>query len=327
VEIVVSKYNWAKDFNDDYEVRAAYKFKRQDTEATMESVVLKLMQRFEAGWTAEQFNSVDLDDITTKKVTGKIKRGISTWGPLFNKLKKTIMVCRSIDQADDVGEILGKHKVNYAVSHSVVDLNSQEVANFKNGDTKVLVVVDRGRLGYSDDGLFNIVDLSGTHNPNMIYQIFARVLRGNPSMQKFYMKVTTSESGMKDFTTACVCAALMLTDRKYLSTFNGNNFKGLLVPVLKKRIRKPPADDGPDSGPPPTAIKKTFVYPEFTHDVIDLFRFVTGNLGLGPASVYKLVTLSEVRAGLSGRVTYTEEDIFASARGEINLTRDGAVSI
>jgi superfamily II DNA or RNA helicase len=320
VELVASNYNWSKELNNEYEINASYKFAKKDTEEALELVVMKLVERLQVGANAKQFNDPDFW-INIKTKLSKIK----PWRAVFNELKKTIIICRSIDQANDVGSILTKHGVDVLVSHSKNDSESENVKEFKNNKSKkrrVLIVVNRGRLGYSDDDLYNIIDMSGTHNPNMIYQIFSRVLRGDRSMQKLYLKVTTNEYGMMGFTKACVCAALMLTDHKYLSTFNGNNFRGIVIPVFKKRPPLPPPIPPEDILlPPPTkSSDKTLNYPDFNNDVIDLFRNIIHDLDQ-PATVYKLVTLSEVRNALSGRITYTEEDIFASARGEINLSQ------
>jgi len=158
--------------------------------------------------------------------------------------------------------------------------------------------------------LFNIIDMSGTHNPDIIYQIFCRVLRGTPDMSKYYLKVTTQEYGMMDFTHACVCAALMLTDHKYLSTFNGNNFNGIKIPVLKNKTGKTSSSGGKSKQ------NKKFVFPEFTNDVIDMFKNIIHNLD-EPVSIYKLTTISEVKAMMSGRTVWTEEEIWASARGNV----------
>lgn len=184
-----------------------------------------------------------------------------------------------------------------------------EIQNFKNNKFDVLIVVDRARLGYSDDSLFNLIDMSGTHNPNVIYQMFCRALRGTPDMQKYYLKVTTQEYGMMDFTHACVCAALMLTDNKYLSTFNGDNFNGLKIPFIKNNKSKVTSSGGNSKK------DKKFVFPEFTNDVIDMFRNIIHSLD-EPVSIYKLTTIKEVRAALSGRRVWTEEEIWASARGD-----------
>ena len=299
IELVASNYNWAKELNDDYEVKSRYNFKTNDTKKTLESILLKLIDRLRKGLTAEEFNNPGL--------IAKFK----SWSYTYKKLGKTIIICRSIKQAGDVNNILISNGVNSMVSNADTDPGSLEIANFKANKYDVLTVVDRTRLGYSDDDLFNIIDMSGTHNPDIIYQIFARVLRGTPDMQKYYLKVTTQEYGMMDFTHACVSAALMLTDEKYLSTFNGSNFNGIKIPVIKKPSKPSKGGKGKGGG-----TDKPFIFPEFTNDVIDMFKNIIHNLD-EPVSIYKLTTIEQVRAALTGRKIWTEEEIFASAKGDI----------
>ena len=302
VELVAANYNWSKELNNDLEVKTSYKFKKQDSQTALEEILLKLIERVKKGLTAQEFNN---PNIITK---------LKSWAFTYKKLGKTIVICRSIKQSNDVNTILKDNGVNCAVSESEKDPNSQEIINFKNGKYDVLVVVDRARLGYSDDELYNIIDMSGSHNPNVIYQIFARVLRGNPSMQKYYLKVTSQEYGMMDFTHACVSAALMLTDNKYLSSFNGNNFNGIQIPVIKKT--KVSTSSGSGSGSGVNKVNKKFIFPEFTHDVIDMFKNIIHNLD-EPVSIYKLTTIGEVRAMLNDRTVWTRETIFESARGNV----------
>jgi hypothetical protein len=288
--------------NQDLEVNSQYKFKKIETEKTLESILLKLIDRVRLGLNAEEFNNPGL--------VAKLK----SWAYTYKKLGKTIIICRSIKQAADVNEILRVNGVNSMVSDSETDKDSSQIVNFKNNEFDVLIVVDRARLGYSDNDLYNIIDMSGTHNPNVIYQIFARVLRGTPDMQKYYLKVTTQEYGMMDFTHACVSAALMLTDNKYLSTFNGNNFNGIRIPVIKKPAKTKGEDSGSTGGNGKPKGKLTF--PEFTNDVIDMFKNIIHDLD-NPVSIYKMTTIGQVRAILTGRNLWTEEEIMASARGDI----------
>jgi superfamily II DNA or RNA helicase len=303
IELVASNYNWAKELNNDYEIRSQYRFKTNETQKTLENILLKLIDRVRVGLSAEEFNNPG--------VIAKLKQ----WGYTYKKLGKTIIICRSIKQAADVNNMLKTNGVNSMVSDSETDKDSIEIANFKENKYDVLVVVDRARLGYSDNNLYNIIDMSGSHNPNVLYQIFARVLRGTPEMQKYYLKVTTQEYGMMDFTHACVSAALMLTDNKYLSTFNGSNFNGIKIPVIKKPSKTNDGVSGSNgNGTKPT--KKKLIFPEFTNDVIDMFKNIIHSLDQ-PVSIYKLTTIGEVRAILSGRTVWTEEDIIASAKGDI----------
>ena len=307
IELVASAYNWKDVFNKELEVKGEYKFSKDDTRKTLENVILSLIERVKLGLSPEEFNN--------PKFITKLK----SWAFTYKSLGRTMIVCRSIKQAEHTHEILVSNGVISAVSNSETDFESEEIANFKKGKYDVLVVVDRARLGYSDDGLYNIIDMSGTHNPNMIYQIFSRCLRGTPDMHKFYLKVTTQEYGMMDFTRACVCAALMLTDEKYLSTFNGDNFKGIKIPVLKKEKTPNNSTEAHDGSGGKKNKNQKFIFPEFTTDVIDMFRNIIHNLD-SPVSIYKTVTISEVRTILTGRRVWTEEEIWASARGGVYKT-------
>ena len=299
IELVASNYNWNKQFNQDYEVKSGYKFNKKETKKILENIILKLINRVKIGLKPEQFNN---PNFLTK---------IKSWGDTYKKLGKTIIICRSIPQASDVNTILLDNGVKVGLSDSITDKKSGVIKDFKDGAYDVLVVVDRTRLGYSDDDLYNIIDMSGTHSPNIIYQIFSRALRGTPDMQKYYLKVTTQEYGMMDFTTACVSAALMLTDDKYLSTFNGDNFNGIKIPV----IHRPKSSGASGSGGGQGKTQKKFIFPEFTNDVIDMFKNILHDLD-NPVSIYKMTTIGDVRAELNDRKIWTEEAILATIYGE-----------
>jgi len=299
IELVASNYNWNNKYNNSLELIKNTILSKEQTQKTLENIILKLIERVKKGFTAEEFNN---PNIITK---------LKSWAYTYKQLGKTMIVCKSIPQASDVNSILSLNGVKSMVSDSITDKDSLEIQNFKNNKFDVLIVVDRARLGYSDDSLFNIIDMSGTHSPNMIYQIFCRALRGTPDMKKYYLKVTTQEYGMMDFTHACVCAALMLTDNKYLSTFNGDNFNGIKIPFIKN-----PSSNNTSSSSGGYKKNKKFVFPEFTNDVIDMFKNIIHNLD-EPVSIYKLTTIKEVRATLSGRKIWTKEEIWASARGDI----------
>ncbi len=298
VELVASNYNWSKNYNSDYELKNSVIFTKTQTKKTLERVLIKLIERVKLRLTPTEFNDPG------------IIASFKSWVYTYKKLGKTMIVCNSINQAKDVNDILQLNGVNSVVSNSETDKGSLEIQNFKDNKYDVLVVVDRARLGYSDVDLYNIIDMSGSHNPIIIYQILCRVLRGNTDMQKYYLKVTTQEYGMMDLTHACTCAALMLTDHKYLSTFNGSNFNGILIPVIKSL-------PGSNTGSGGSSSKKTskIVFPEFTHDIISLFKNIIHNLD-NPASIYKLTTIKDVRNALSGKVVLTDEMIWASAKGE-----------
>lgn len=278
IELVASNYNWKDSYNADQQVKDDFKYDKKDTEKTLENIVMSLLGRVKGNFTADEFNQV--------KILPKIK----SWFKISRSIGKTLITCRSISQANQTYKILQKQGVNVGVSHSKSDLDSQEIAKFKKGEYDIMVVVNRARLGYSDDGLMNVIDMSGTHNPSLIYQTFSRASRGTPDQQKYYLKVTPQGGGQMDLTHMSVCAALMLTDEKYLSTYNGSNFSGIIIPVLKNSRSR---SGGSGSGK--TRPKKDkVIFPSYSNDVFDLFKNIIGDMDKS-ASIYKGTTIGEVR--------------------------------
>lgn len=308
VELIETRYNWRSHYTRGGSLRDSAFGNMTDSEMAMSSITLEILNKIKNDLTAEQFNKVRL----LKRLTRNSKELI---GELFGKiLKRTMFVCGSIQQADDVNLILNNAGVSSEVSHSESDESSDLFNNFKAGKFSVLVVVNRGRLGYSDDGLYNIVDMSGTHNPDLIYQMFARVLRGKPNQQKYYYKVTTQEPGMRSLTHMSTCAALMLTDREFLSTFNGKNFNGMKIPVIASSITK--KSNGQTKKSKSTESNKLKL-PEFTNDIIDFMRNIIADKDK-EASVYKMTTISEVKKLLGENKIYynhwTKENLILEAK-------------
>jgi len=303
IELVASNYEWKDNYNHDHEVKSNFKFGKCDTKKTLDSVILKLIERVKRGYSAEQFNNPNL--------ISKFK----SWAFTYGSIGKTLILSKTIEQGDLIYSILVENGVNVGLSHSKSDSDSNEINKFKDGDYDVLVVVNRARLGFSDENLMNVIDMSGTHNPDLIYQIFARALRGTPDTQKYYLKVTPQEVGQMDLTHMCVCAALMLTDNKYLSTYNGSNFNGIFIPVVKQPSQ-PSTGSGSVNRPKQT---ERVIFPEFTNDIIDTFKNVLHNLD-NPASIYKITSIGRVKEqlGLSKRrEKRTLEELLESARGNV----------
>lgn len=308
VELIETRYNWRSHYTKGGSLRDSAFGNMTDSEMAMSSITLEILNKIKNDLTAEQFNKVRL----LKRLSRSSKELI---GELFgNILKRTMFVCGSIQQADDVNLILNNAGVSSEVSHSESDESSELFNNFKAGKFSVLVVVNRGRLGYSDDGLYNIVDMSGTHNPDLIYQMFARVLRGKPNQQKYYYKVTTQEPGMRSLTHMSTCAALMLTDKEFLSTFNGKNFNGMKIPVIASSITK--KSNGSTKKTTSTESNKLKL-PEFTNDIIDFMRNIIADKDK-EASVYKMTTIAEVKKILGESKKFqnhwTKENLISEAK-------------
>ena len=283
IELIETRYNWKDKYMRTGNLREEAFSDKSETDKAIEQITMSIFNKIKGNLTAKQFNAIR----TISKAQGHAK---SIMAQLFNKtLKRTIFICGSIPQSNDVNEILNNNGVSSYVSHSEAD-DDDMFKRFKNNEFNVLVVVRRGRLGYSDNGLYNIIDMSGTHNPDLIYQMFARVLRGTPSQQKYYYKVTTQEPGMRSLTHMSTCAALMLTDMEFLSTFNGKNFNGIKIPVISTpRVSEPT--------PKKNSVKKEadkIQLPQFKNDIINFMKNVIADKDKA-VSVYKMTTIAEVK--------------------------------
>lgn len=160
---------------------------------------------------------------------------------IFGELDKTIIFCHSLKQADAFYNSLDSFKAlkgKVLVSHSENDKDSQLFEQFRNDiDIKVLVAVDRGRLGYNMPELFNVVDFTLTQSLDMLLQMYGRLLRlSKTDKQKIYYKVATKNTApyFVDLMTAMLC----LTDMEWYSKFNGKNMGGILIPKVFNNTKK-----------------------------------------------------------------------------------------
>jgi len=176
-------------------------------------------------------------------------------GRFFNYLGKTILWANSIKQADKFAEVLRTFKGlqnAVLVSHSENDDDSILMEKFKSDDDiKILVSVNRGRLGWSYTELFNAIDFTMTRNLNTILQMLARLFRlskEQPNKKKIFYKVSNSKDA--GYFTVIMKGVLLLLDKKWYSTYNGRNFNGMEIPVTVPRRRNPNTPGGSTSGRP-----------------------------------------------------------------------------
>jgi superfamily II DNA or RNA helicase len=160
---------------------------------------------------------------------------------IFGELDKTIIYCHSLKQADAFYNSLDSFKGlkgKVLISHSENDKDSVLFEQFRNdSDIKVLVAVDRGRLGYNMPELFNVVDFTMTQSLDMLLQMYGRLLRlSKTNKQKIYYKVATKNTApyFVDLMTAMLC----LTNMEWYSKFNGKNMGGILIPKVLNNTKK-----------------------------------------------------------------------------------------
>lgn len=317
IELVASNYNWkASDYNQEDKVKTTFNYNQEDTNKTMESVVLNIFKRLDDGVTAEQFNDPSL----FIKLKMFYNKKIRTWNNAFKNIGKTLIVCNNIEQADFVQQSLVNNNVNSVCSHSKCDANGLNITNFKSDNHDVLVVVDRCRIGYDDANLMNLIDMSGTRNIDLIYQMMCRVIRGDQSLTKFYIKVTTNDLVQMAADEIGVNGALMLSNRNYLLKYNGKNFNELEIPVLKSNRTISNLVKSTSSNKPDIVKHRTSILPNIAHDVFHLLKNIKHNLN-NEASIYKITTINEAKRDLgliSKTIPKTYEEILALARTTID---------
>lgn len=144
---------------------------------------------------------------------------------IFGDIDKTIMICHSIPQAECFYKILVKElKGKVLISHSKTEKEDWDnFTKFKIDDSKLLIVVNQGRIGYSMKELFNIVDFSMSKDFEIIQQIVGRLLRISdmqPNKQKIYYKVSTVDlAKWYEYVMRCVMCLMHLD---WYSTYTGN---------------------------------------------------------------------------------------------------------
>lgn len=202
---------------------------------------------------AKQALEMVIDEMITKlrsTTSSKITRnwnGINKVNSFFNHLSKTIIYTHSTKQANTFFKILDK-KMKGAVllSHSENDGKSELFTQFQNDDNiKILIAVDRGRLGFNMPELFNIVDFTMTQSLDMLLQMYGRLLRkssNNKDKQKIYFKVATKNTAdyFVDLMTAMLCLTTNDEPTYYYSSYNGKNMGGIRIPkalISTKRVK------------------------------------------------------------------------------------------
>ena len=148
---------------------------------------------------------------------------------------KTIIFCHSIHQSNTFIKILNSHKLlknRILISHQKSDKSSVMFDEFrKNKKMKILICVNRGRLGFSMNHLFNVIDFTLTKNIDTMLQIYGRLLRKSEHKKpKIYFKV--APKGLEIFYTNIMTAMLSLIKRENYEKYNGKNLSGLKIPKI-----------------------------------------------------------------------------------------------
>jgi len=288
VELITINSKW-KDNYKSLELRQNYEFIQNEVDKSVDNILEELIFRLSSKWPAEEFNKPNfISTIKTKLFT-------------YKEIGKTLFVCAKVDQANYTYRALKKIGIDCKVSHHENDIKSIYVQEFLENKFPVLIVVNRARLGYSDIDLFNTVDMTGTLNPDTIYQMMCRTIRGNQNMTKFYLKLTTNEYEMMHITHGSVCASLMLSHRDFISKYKGSSPKNIIVPVFKKSI----ITRGKYNSRSIRNSEEESIFPPLGEDVFDTFIDILNNIN-NPVSIFKTTTLSESMKKIENHFTKKE---------------------
>lgn len=158
---------------------------------------------------------------------------------LFGQLGKTMIACNNEKQLKVIEKVLVENNVKVISSISVDDYDSENINGFEKDDNNVLLVLRRGILGYNMTSLVNVVDMTGSHNINRIYQLYARVMRKSDKHPLKYFFKLTSAADMQ-VTRFYMNAAIHLMRKDFISKYNGKNLNEMEVRELIVRAKKGP---------------------------------------------------------------------------------------
>jgi superfamily II DNA or RNA helicase len=290
IELVTTSYNWSEeDYNQNDELKTTAKISKLDTEKSIEIVLDKLIERvIHKKIDAERFNKPNLLTWIKKVFSSDV-------------LGKTMIVCKRKKQADWVNNYLLSKGYKSNVSHAESDMDSKLFDDFKQGVYDVLVVVNRGRLGFSDDNLMNIIDMSGTKNPDLIYQMFARVVRGKQEQNKLFIKLSPSGPAQNDLMSVSTQMALSLMFEEVITMFNGKNMNGMFIPVIKQERKQKEGDTKSKKSVKKQSTVDRISFPQYTTDVIVEMSNVWHSMDK-ELSVYKKCSIDEVIISIKSNV-------------------------
>lgn len=253
-------------------------------------------------------------DSMYKRLTSSITKDkpvLNEWlklTPSMGGLDKTIIATDSVDSAHKVAKYFTSKKVTALVSDYKSDPESEKVQEFINSDVKILVVVNRCVLGFNLEHLTNVVDMTGSHNIDRIYQLYARVMRKDkrdPNKKKYFFKIVPEN--MSDYYKFYMTAALCLMDESFISKYNGKNLNSMEVPVkIQRSSRNSNTQDKQKPQPKVQAIDEIF---EATVSATKLMVDIKNQQGR-ELNEYAYCTLKEAKKGLSTEVD--ESDLFHS---------------
>lgn len=149
----------------------------------------------------------------------------------FDRIGKTLIACNNIRQAGEIQSYLISRGIKCISSNSDNDPNSDGISLFKSDSSvNVLIVVNRGVLGFDFSDLHNVVDMTLSKNIDRMYQLYARVMRPKEGVRKLFFKIIPIiQSDMYKF---YMTASISLLRSDVMSQYDGTNLTSIKIPTI-----------------------------------------------------------------------------------------------
>lgn len=169
------------------------------------------------------FSPIDIDPVRYdgRKMIDKIKTVFAHARKNRYDMTKIMWACNSVQEAEAVAYYLkNEFNKNVYMSTSYNDADNEQIAAFKNAAKGVLIVVNKGILGFSDNNITALVDFKCSSDLDTRNQFFARGLRRHKTgMRKAYISVVKSKNWEKEGRVLHQMVSLM--DREVFMNYGG----------------------------------------------------------------------------------------------------------
>lgn len=173
------------------------------------------------------FSPIDIDVVRYdgKELIGKIEAVFKQAKRERYNMTKVMWACKDIQQAKSLAYYLKtKFRKNVFMSTSENDSENAQIEEFKNSKDGVLIVVNKGILGFSDNSITALVDFKCSSDLDTRNQFFARGLRRHETgMRKAYMSVVSSAKWNREGQIIHQMVSLM--DRDVFKNYDGQPLK------------------------------------------------------------------------------------------------------
>jgi superfamily II DNA or RNA helicase len=219
-EICTSTYFIEKtQYGKNDEVISSYNFGNNETITTIEDVVSKIYNRLTS---------------KMRKPKNYAYSPLVDWVFLNKNMGRTFIACRNQPQAKKVAKYFESKGIKTMISTSDTDNDNELLNSWKEDQSyRVLIVVRKGVLGFSDSSIVNLVDMTMSKNINRMFQLYNRVTRKLGDTKKLYIKVVPAN--LSDYHMVYVTGMLCMLHEEWYTKFNGKNFLKILDVLNRQR--------------------------------------------------------------------------------------------